>query len=83
MKKKVKAVKPMVQDARIAEKLYFVQFGYVRRHSRVLYVPLDPVTVRLHGIKKGDIVKYQLLELRRGPTEEIVENDPGELESEK
>jgi len=52
------------------EKLYFVQFGQVRRHSRVLYIPLDPVTVRLHKVKKGDIIKYQLLELRRAPDED-------------
>lgn len=51
------------------EKLYFVQFGQVRRHSRVLYLPLDPMTVRLHKIKKGDIIKYQLLELRRSADE--------------
>ena len=52
------------------EKLYFVQFGQVRRHSRVLYIPLDPMTVRLHKVKKGDIIKYQLLELRRAPDED-------------
>lgn len=57
----------MVQTERTIEKLYFVQFGQVRRHSRVLYIPLDPMTVRLTRIKKGDIIKYSLLELRRSP----------------
>jgi hypothetical protein len=60
----------IVMKPQSVEKLYFVQFGQVRRHSRVLYLPLDPVTVRLHKIKKGDIIKYQLLELRRAPDED-------------
>lgn len=52
------------------EKLYFVMYGQVRRHSRVLYLPLDSTVVRLNRIKKGDIIKYSLLELRRAPSEE-------------
>jgi len=73
MKKKEQNVEAMVQDRRSRknlEKLYFVQYAQVRRHSRVLYLPLDPVTVRLHKIKKGDIIKYQTLELRRAPDED-------------
>jgi len=50
-----------------AEKMWSVQFATVRRHSRILYLPLDPTTIRLFGLKKGDIVKYQTLELRRAP----------------
>jgi len=73
MKKREQNVESMVQDRRSRknlEKLYFVQYAQVRRHSRVLYLPLDPVTVRLHKIKKGDIIKYQTLELRRAPDED-------------
>jgi len=73
MKKREQNVESMVQDQRSRknlEKLYFVQYAQVRRHSRVLYLPLDPVTVRLHKIKKGDIIKYQTLELRRAPDED-------------
>lgn len=49
------------------EKLYFVTYAQVRRHSRVLYLPLDSLMVRLNRIKKGDIIKFALLELRRAP----------------
>jgi len=50
-----------------AEKLYFVAYGEVHRHSRSLYIPLDPKLVRLNKIKRFDIIKYSLLELRRAP----------------
>lgn len=72
MKKKAVKFENMVQSDKTPknEKLYFVQYGQVRRHSRVLYLPLDATMVRLNSIKKGDIIKYQLLELRRAPPEE-------------
>lgn len=63
----------VVQKQKI-EKIWIVQYATVRRHSRVLYLPLDPTTVRLHGLKKGDILKFELLELRRAP--EGSEEDP-------
>lgn len=66
MKKQYRNVEDMVQPIK-PEKLYVVQYGQVRRHSRVLYIPLDPTMVRLNRIKKGDIIKYSLLELRRAP----------------
>jgi hypothetical protein len=56
----------MVQSQK-PEKLYYVAYGQVRRHSRVLYLALDPLLVRLNGIKKFDIIKFALLELRRAP----------------
>lgn len=52
------------------EKLGFVQYFIVRRHSRVLYLPLDATIVRLHDIQKGDIIKASLLEVRKGPRPE-------------
>lgn len=55
-----------VQSSKV-EKLYYVTYGKVRRHSRVLYLPLDPLMVRLNRIKKYDIIKFSLLELRRAP----------------
>jgi hypothetical protein len=79
MKKHTVKPKVMVQGERLAEKLFFVQFGQVRRHSRVLYIPLDPMTVRLERIKKGDIIKYSLIELRRAPAEDEEEQEKGEL----
>jgi len=47
--------------------LHVTGYAYVRRHSRVLYLAIDSMTVKLHGIKKGDIIKFSLLELRRAP----------------
>jgi hypothetical protein len=49
------------------EKLGLVAYFTVRRHSRVLYLPLDPTAVRLHDIEKGDIIKAKMLELRKAP----------------
>jgi len=67
---KIERMVQIPETRKNVEKLYFVQFGQVRRHSRVLYIPLDPVTVRLHKIKKGDIIKYHLLDLHRAPDED-------------
>jgi len=72
-KRKDEPVVPSDGEARKPEKierLWFVQFGTIRRHSRVLYVPLDPTIIRLYHLKKGDILKYELLELRRSPGED-------------
>jgi hypothetical protein len=66
MKKQDKGNVDMVQGQK-PEKLYAVGYAQVRRHSRVLYLPLDPLTVRLNKIKKFDVVKFALLELRRAP----------------
>jgi len=62
-----------------AEKLWYVQLGQVRRHSRVLYLPLDPQIVRLNKIKKGDLVKYELLEIIRAAEEDTPLTAEGEL----
>lgn len=74
---------PLVQTDREKqkpEKLGLVAYFTVRRHSRVLYLPLDPTAVRLHGIMKGDIIKAKILELRKAPRpDEPVVRDPGEL----
>ena len=51
------------------ERLWFVQFAQLRRHSRVLYIPVDSTIVRLYRLRKGDVVKFMLLELRRAPGE--------------
>jgi len=90
MKKSKRKDEPVVQtdrDAKKPEKLWLVQYFPIRRHSRVLYLPLDPVTVRLHGIQKGDIIKAVILELRKAPRpdepiRDVSENEPkdeGEL----
>jgi len=68
------------QKVEKTERLWFVQFGQLRRHSRVLYIALDPTVVRLYRLKKGDILKYMLLELRRAPA--VDQPIPGLSESE-
>jgi hypothetical protein len=74
---------PVVQtngSKRKAEKLWLVQYFTVRRHSRVLYLPLDPTVVRLHDIRKGDIVKAMILEVHKAPrADDEDEPVPGEL----
>lgn len=52
------------------EKIWLVDYFKVRRHSRVLYLPLDPVVVDLHDLKKGDTIKAVLLDVIKAPREE-------------
>lgn len=53
-----------------AEKIYIVDYFQVRRHSRRLYIPLDPVVVGIHDIQKGDTIKAVLLEVIKQPRDE-------------
>ena len=41
----------------------FEAYFQVRRHSRVLYLPLDATAVRLLDVQKGDIIKAKLKQL--------------------
>lgn len=52
------------------EKLWIVGYGRVRRHSRQLYIGLDPEVVRLHNIRLGDTIKFMLVELVKAPRDE-------------
>jgi hypothetical protein len=85
MKENRKKIESMVQTNREVpfpekiDRLWVVQFGQLRRHSRVLYIPLDPTVVRLFHLKKGDILKYMVFELRRAPDEDEPLRDPGVL----
>jgi len=81
MRKSREKTKSLVTVPHPVEKVHFSQFAQLRRHSRVLYIPLDSLTVRLLKIKKGDIVKYSLNELRRAPDEDEPIRDAGELET--
>jgi hypothetical protein len=60
-----------------SETIHFQAYAPVRRHSRVLYIPLDATLVRLKRIKKGDILRWSALELIRAPSpdEEIGEEE--------
>ena len=51
------------------EKLYVVGYYPVRRHSRVLYIPLDSTMVKLHDVQKGDTIKAVILEVIKAPRE--------------
>jgi len=86
MKKTKRKDEPLVQTdvpGQKVEKLWLVSYFQVRRHSRVLYLPLDPVAVRLHDVQKGDIVKAVILELRKGPRVDDPLRELSESESEK
>lgn len=61
--------------ARKREKIWTVDYYTVRRHSRVLYLPLSPTVVSLHDIQKGDLLKAAILEVIRAPREEENEED--------
>lgn len=52
------------------EKIRLVNYFKVRRHSRVLYLPLDLVVVGLHDLRKGDTIKAILLEVIKAPRDE-------------
>lgn len=86
MKKHKERIEPVVQtdrEAKKPEKLWLVQYFTTRRHSRTLYLPLDPLTVRLHDIQKGDIIKAVILELRKAPRPDEPLRELSESESEK
>lgn len=57
------------------EKIYIVDYFPVRRHSRVLYIPLDPVVVGIYDIQKGDKIKAVLLEVIKQPRDEGRESE--------
>lgn len=44
------------------EKIWVVRYVEVKRHSRVLYTPIDKLTAMLHKIEKGDILKVFIVE---------------------
>jgi len=84
MKKSKRKDEPLVQtdrEAKKPEKIWFVQFAQIRRHSRVFYLPLDSTVVRLFHLKKGDVIKFETFELWRAPGEnEPIREVPEEKE---
>ena len=65
------ALHQAAHEPRKPEKLGLVDYYLVRRHSRVLYLPLDPTVVQLHDIQKGDIIKAKIVELRKAPRPDV------------
>lgn len=55
---------------RKTQKIWVVDYFEVRRHSRVLYLPLSGTVTKLHGIEKGDTIKAMLVEIIKGPPDE-------------
>jgi len=53
-----------------SQKLWIVDWFTLRRHSRVLYLPLDRTIVDLYDLQKGDRIKAVLLEVIKAPREE-------------
>jgi len=49
------------------EKIGLVEWFEVRKHSRALYVLLNPVDVRLHDIQVGDRLRMKIEWIRRTP----------------
>lgn len=47
----------------------------LRRHSRVLYLPLDRTIVDLYNLQKGDKIKAVLLEVIKAPQYEEESED--------
>lgn len=62
----------------VREKIWLVDYFQVRRHSRILYLPLDPVIVGLHDLRKGDTIKAVLLDVIKAPRE-----DEGEIKQDE
>ena len=52
------------------EKLWIVDWLPIRRHSRVLYLPLDRTIVDIYGLRKGDKVKVVLVSVLKAPRDE-------------
>lgn len=48
-----------------AEKIGTVEVATIRSHARALYIPLDPTLVKTYGLKKGDVLKVKIVEVRR------------------
>jgi hypothetical protein len=53
------------------EKIGVVEWFEVRRHSRRLYILLDQKDCDIYDIQMGDKLQAKLLEVLRGPREEV------------
>jgi hypothetical protein len=68
-------------EAQKIDKIGTVQWLQVKRHSRILYVRIPDLEIRVHDIQKGDKIKVGFLEIQRLPRAEEDEEkvDEGEL----
>lgn len=53
-----------------SEKLWIIEWFSIRRHSRVLYLPLDRIIIDLYDLQKGDKIKAFLLSVLKQPRDE-------------
>lgn len=68
-------------EAQKIDKIGTVQWLQVKRHSRILYVRIPELEIRVHDIQKGDKIKVGFLEIQRLPRVEEDEKreEEGEL----
>lgn len=52
------------------EKIWITLWFQIRRHSRVLYLPIPREVSDIYDIRKGDLVKATLLRVKKVPREE-------------
>jgi hypothetical protein len=57
------------------EKIGTIGLFQVKTRGRRHYITLDPKVVEGYEIKHGDIIKVEILEVRRKPREEETETD--------
>ena len=67
--KKKRRARHSFQDQK-DEKIWITEWFPVRRHSRVLYLPLPREISDIYGIQKGDLVKATLLRVKKAPRED-------------
>lgn len=68
-------------EVRKIDKIGTVQWLEVKRHSRILYVRIPELDIRVHDIQKGDKIKVEFVEIQRLPRVEESERkkDEGDL----
>jgi hypothetical protein len=69
-------------EAQKIDKIGTTQWLEVKRHSRILYVRIPELEIRVHDIQKGDKIKVGFLEIQRltRVNEDKEKADEGELE---
>jgi len=59
------------------DKIWVTLWFEIRRHSRVLYLPIPRKISDLYDIRKGDLVKATLLRVKKVPREGDEEENDG------
>ena len=67
--KKKKRIQHSFQEQK-EEKIWLTLWFPVRRHSRVLYLPIPREVSDIYGIEKHDMVKATLLRVKKAPRDQ-------------